>query len=115
MKDGFNASIENKRSGSEAIVDQYDASYYLQDCGGHESFNINGPGGSSDPRILSVLSLVSLGRKGRLLDLGCGRGEISLQAALNGFDCTGIDYSEDAISISREGQGCFPSLRDSLR
>lgn len=115
VKDGFNASIENKRSGSEAIVDQYDASYYLQDCGGHESFNINGPGGSSDPRILSVLSLVSLGRKGRLLDLGCGRGEISLQAALNGFDCTGIDYSEDAISISREGQGCFPSLRDSLR
>lgn len=115
VKDGFGSTFQNDESGSEALVDQYDASYYLQDCGGHESFNRNGPEASNDPRILSILSLVSLGRKGRLLDLGCGRGEVSLQAALNGFDCTGIDYSEDAISISREGQDRFPSLKDKLR
>ena len=115
VKDGFGAPFQNDGSGSEALVDQYDASYYLQDCGGHESFNRNGPEASSDPRILSILSLVSLGHKGSLLDLGCGRGEVSLQAALNGFDCTGVDYSEDAISISRGGQDRFPSLKDKLR
>lgn len=115
VKEGFGSTSQNEESGSEALIDQYDASYYLQDCGGHESFNRNGPEGSCDPRILSVLSLVSLGRKGRLLDLGCGRGEIALQAALNGFDCIGVDYSEDAISISREGQNRFPSLKDKLR
>ena len=115
VKDGFGDLFKNEGSGSEVLVDQYDASYYLQDCGGHESFSRNGPEATSDPRILSVLSLVSLGRKGKLLDLGCGRGEVSLQAALNGFDCTGVDYSEDAISISRAGQGRFPSLKDKLR
>ena len=42
VKDGFGDLFKNEGSGSEVLVDQYDASYYLQDCGGHESFSRNG-------------------------------------------------------------------------
>jgi len=115
IKDEYSNSFSIEGEGSDALVAQYDSSYYLDDCGGHESFNRNGPEASSDPRILSVLSMVSLAKNGKLLDLGCGRGEIALQASLHGFNCTGIDYSSDAVSISMKGLKRFPELIANLR
>lgn len=38
----------------------------------------------------------------RALDLGCGTGVVSLALARRGFDVTGIDHSEDMLSIARQ-------------
>lgn len=39
---------------------------------------------------------------GRALDAGCGTGNFSVFLAKNGFDVTGVDYSEKAIAVAKE-------------
>jgi len=41
-------------------------------------------------------------RKGRLLELGCGSGNITLWLAARGYNAFGVDISETAISWARE-------------
>jgi ubiquinone/menaquinone biosynthesis C-methylase UbiE len=57
---------------------------------------------------------------GRVLDSGCGTGELAMMAAERGFDATGIDVAESAIRIAREravdrGLGCEFIVGDVLR
>lgn len=99
---------------SEALVACYDQNYYLNDCGGHESYRRNGPERIEDPRLLSILALLSLKEGGRLLDLGCGRGEITFQAARHGYRATGLDYSEESIAIAEKKLEASPELHDRL-
>jgi SAM-dependent methyltransferase len=40
--------------------------------------------------------------RGRVLDAGCGTGELALMAAARGLDATGIDAAPTAIKIARE-------------
>lgn len=40
-------------------------------------------------------------KPGRALDIGCGRGENAIMLAMSGFDVTGIDLIEDAISDAK--------------
>jgi len=40
-------------------------------------------------------------KPGRALDIGCGRGENAIMLAMNGFDVTGIDLAEIAISDAK--------------
>lgn len=46
-----------------------------------------------------------LGRKGRLLDVGCGIGELLWAAKESGWDYVGIDPSKQFIEIAREKLG----------
>lgn len=48
------------------------------------------------------LSLTGLSRKrgGRVLDLGCGVGGVSLELAARGFSCVGVDLCPTAIEIA---------------
>jgi SAM-dependent methyltransferase len=39
---------------------------------------------------------------GRVLDVGCGTGELALLAAARGLDATGVDSSSRAIAIARQ-------------
>lgn len=39
---------------------------------------------------------------GHALDAGCGTGNFSLFLANNGFEVTGVDYSEKAIAVAKE-------------
>ena len=85
---------------SGSIRDTYDASYYLRDCGGWESFGESGGRELRDPRLRSVFELAMLRQPRSLLDLGCGRGEIAFKAAQMGCQVTAIDYSRAAIDIA---------------
>lgn len=40
-------------------------------------------------------------KAGKLLDLACGTGELSVRFAQQGFDVTGIDLSEDMLSVAQ--------------
>jgi SAM-dependent methyltransferase len=49
------------------------------------------------------------GFKGRLLDLGCGGGDLCLQAALLGLDATGVDLAEGMIAEAEARKRSLPS------
>lgn len=107
-------TVENVFNSSE-LIPLYDSHYYLNACGGCYAYIQDGAHHSSDSRILSLLAVVfSHHQEGRLLDLGCGRGEVCVKAAIGGFECTGIDYSKDAIAIAKKGLPDLPEIADKL-
>ena len=80
----------------------YDRDYFLAECEGHEEFLRTGG------RVLPERLQIALGLAGsvaglRVLDLGCGRGELLRHCAVNGAtSAVGLDYSEDALALSAE-------------
>lgn len=95
---------------SEHLQSFYSADYFLRDCGGFDSFAQHKGLIVSDERLTSLLDLLFARKPGRVLDLGCGRGEISIQAAIAGCRVTAVDYSESAIAI---GEEAFDQIRNS--
>ncbi|MCX7661107.1 MAG: class I SAM-dependent methyltransferase, partial [Candidatus Omnitrophica bacterium] len=74
--------------------------YYLSDCEGYRQFK------TTKAKILSkrlkrILSLAEIRPGMRILDIGCGRGELVLHSGLLGVSF-GIDSSEDALKIAYE-------------
>ncbi len=49
-----------------------------------------------------LLSFLPESGNKKLLDIGCGTGEITLELKNKGFDVTGIDFSEVAVKKARE-------------
>ena len=98
---------------SEQLRNAYTESYYLLDCGGFDSYKKSRGLQLEDPRLRAVAQLTSLAPRGRALDLGSGRGEISLFLARNGYEVTAVDYSRSAIDLAIEAERTTadPSLR----
>lgn len=80
----------------------YDSEYYLTNCGGWETFSLNHGRSLVDDRLSAMLDLAVIDNPRKVLDLGCGRGEITRHLASMGSDVVALDYSEDAIQIARE-------------
>lgn len=55
-------------------------------------------------RFLRLIDEVSrrLGRTGRWLDIGCGCGDLLLEARGRGWECSGIDCSPCAVAMTRQ-------------
>jgi 2-polyprenyl-3-methyl-5-hydroxy-6-metoxy-1,4-benzoquinol methylase len=92
------------QTGSLALRDTYTTIYYTRDCGGYDAFARNGGKRLDDLRLQSVASIARLKQTGRVLDLGCGRGELAYYFARQGYTVTAIDYSEHAIALT---ESCF--------
>jgi 2-polyprenyl-3-methyl-5-hydroxy-6-metoxy-1,4-benzoquinol methylase len=99
---------------SEHLQSFYSADYFLHDCGGFDSFAQHKGLIVSDERLSALLDLVFAREPGRVLDLGCGRGEISIQAAIAGSSVTAIDYSKSAIAIGKEAFAEMPHPCESV-
>jgi ubiquinone/menaquinone biosynthesis C-methylase UbiE len=84
----------------------YDRDYFLSEiCEGWERFREDR--GVSFNKAKQVEALGP--RPGRrVLDAGCGRGEVLLACARRGAEVAGVDYSEDAVEITRETLRKFP-------
>lgn len=97
------------------IRDSYDRKYYLTDCGGWSDFAANRGRLLSDSRLITLLDLALMGNPRRLLDLGCGRGEITRQAARQGCTVEAVDYSADAIAIALAAVNEEPAISHRVR
>lgn len=83
------------------VRDSYERDYYLLDCGGFEDFIKHGGRFLTEPRLQSIAALASIAPRRRVLDLGCGRGELTYYFASRGSEVTAIDYSESAVELAR--------------
>lgn len=61
----------------------YHREYYLEDCEGHREFARH-RGLRPSRRLKKVVELLRVRKGDRVIDLGCGRGEVALQLSLAG-------------------------------
>lgn len=85
----------------DALEGAYNSEYYLTDCGGYDTFH-SSSGMILDSRLGTLLDLVDPREEDIILDVGCGRGELSYQLSKFAKKVVGIDYSQDAIQIAKE-------------
>jgi SAM-dependent methyltransferase len=91
----------SKVSSSGELKSLYTSSYYLEDCGGFEEYKHDKGLSLSNSRLRAVSDLADLAPVGRAIDLGCGRGELSIHLARLGHEVTAVDYSESAVAMAR--------------
>ena len=85
----------------DELSEAYDETYYLTDCGGYDEFQ-SSHGKELDIRLRNMLTLVDPRPKDIILDVGCGRGELSYHLSKFCQRIIGIDYSKDAIRLAKE-------------
>jgi SAM-dependent methyltransferase len=90
------------RRGVQTYVkpDLYDRTYFLGHCGGHEVY-AESQGERLDARLSVILQMGRIQSGMRILDLGCGRGELVRHAAQMGAVVWGLDLSQEALGISK--------------
>lgn len=88
-------------SGYSELETSYSEDYYLNDCGGYDDFKKSN-GKVIDQRLQDVFYLVNPLKDDKILDIGCGRGELTYALASSGADVIGVDYSEAAIKIAQK-------------
>lgn len=79
----------------------YDQGYYLESCGGVEFFKRFGAE-VLKPQMALAFKEARVEAGMRVLDVGCGRGELLLHVRRAGAFGTGVDYSPQALSLARE-------------
>lgn len=77
----------------------YTEEYFREACEGCEEFS-ESQGERLSTRLARSVALAEIQPGMRVLDLGCGRGEILLHCARLGATAYGVDYSAVAVSIS---------------
>jgi len=97
--------------------DEYDAHWIEETWGWDtpESF-IKTRGANLRPRILASLELADMKPGMRILDVGCGRGEVVLYCARQGVHAVGIDYSREAIGLAEKARAAHsPEEQEHMR
>lgn len=79
----------------------YTREYYLTKRHGSDEFVASG-GAALSPIHQRLLDWAGPRPGRRILDVGCGCGELVIQAALAGASAVGADYSPDALELARE-------------
>jgi len=76
--------------------EEYTTEYYLTDCEGFRDFS----SGGISARHKKVLAYLEVKPQQRVIDIGCGRGELVRECNRLGAWAIGIDYSPAAVRIS---------------
>jgi 2-polyprenyl-3-methyl-5-hydroxy-6-metoxy-1,4-benzoquinol methylase len=106
------AHTRTGRKDSAPLRETYTSAYYLQDCGGFDQYaRTGGRRIDEDAWLLAVAAVAGLKTSGRILDLGCGRGELAHYFAERGFEITAVDYSEATIELVEQTFRDEPNLR----
>lgn len=92
----------------------YTREYYERYCQGYEEFQQT-RGQVLPSRLLIPLRLGALKPGMRVLDVGCGRGELLIHVAQQEAFACGLDYSREAVIIARETiAGAASSLQKNI-
>ncbi|MBI4423299.1 MAG: class I SAM-dependent methyltransferase [Elusimicrobia bacterium] len=84
---------------------RYTDDYYAGRCGGAEFFERYGAE-VLKPQLAYSLSRAGLAAGMRVLDVGCGRGELLLHVRRAGARGIGTDYAPAALRLARKVSGC---------
>ncbi len=79
----------------------YPRRYYLDDCEGHQLFRSTS-GRRLSRRLRKVVNLLAAKPGERIVDVGCGRGEVALQVARRGARAVALDPSPSAVRLTSE-------------
>lgn len=79
----------------------YDEEYFLTSCEGYEEF-IDSEGEHLSRRLRHSFDIAEVTPNMRILDVGCGRGEILRHCIHLGIEAYGIDYAEVAAKMTRQ-------------
>src|SRR5262245_40351507 len=90
--------------------DLYDQEYYLSDNEGFLEFK-QGLDGNIHDKFKRVLRLIDIKESQKILDIGCGRGEMVYYAAAKGAKVLGLDYSSSAVALAGEVIKSLPPQR----
>ena len=79
----------------------YTQEYFLTACEGYDIF-LESEGQHLSRRLRDAFAMAEVESGMRLLDVGCGRGEIVRRCLNMGVEAFGIDYAEVATSMTRD-------------
>ena len=82
----------------------YDKTYYLESCEGYEQF-VATQGRILSDRLRWILAFLDVHPGMRVLEIGCGRGELIVWLRYQGVEVWGIDYSYAALSLAKQTLG----------
>ena len=85
----------------------YSRAYYLSDCEGFREFHKTW-GRKPSRRLAKCIELLGPHPGQRIADLGCGRGEVALNAAVRGAQVVAVDGSPNALTLLREAVNRWP-------
>jgi SAM-dependent methyltransferase len=91
----------------------YDAAYYFGSCEGYAEFIASGGAHLSD-RLSQAVAAAEIGPGMRVLDVGCGRGEILCHCAAQGAQVYGVDYAPVAVAMAHGLALSEPQIRDAV-
>jgi SAM-dependent methyltransferase len=91
--------LDRDRYEQPVTADLYDESYFLSACEGYREF-ISSEGRHLSRRLEQAFQVAEVAAGMRVLDIGCGRGEILRHCARLGAKTYGIDYSPVAARIA---------------
>ncbi|MBI4394835.1 MAG: methyltransferase domain-containing protein [Candidatus Omnitrophica bacterium] len=83
----------------------YDKNYYLNSLPGIEYLNHL----DLDPALRGTIKFGKISSGQRILDFGCGRGQLAIALAKKGCEVLATDFSQDAINFAREYVKQFPN------
>ncbi|NBD36729.1 MAG: methyltransferase domain-containing protein [Chloroflexi bacterium] len=89
-----------ERSSGAVPSTLYDEQYFLNVCEGYEEF-LSSEGAYLSRRLAEALTEAGIAPGMKVLDVGCGRGEILRRTTELGAQAFGIDYAEVAVRLSR--------------
>lgn len=78
----------------------YTEEYFRSACEGYDEFN-SSEGAHLSRRLSAAFALAEVKPGMRVLDVGCGRGEILRHCAALGADAYGVDYAPVAVQMSQ--------------
>lgn len=81
----------------------YTKQYYLNDCFGAETFKKTS-GKELPEKIQKFIANIHIKKGMRILDVGCGRGDLAFYLARHGASVVGIDYAQAAIAIAEHAR-----------
>jgi ubiquinone/menaquinone biosynthesis C-methylase UbiE len=93
--------LGDDRSQQSIDSERYDESYFLSACEGYREF-VASEGRHLSRRLEQAFDVAGVASGMKVLDVGCGRGEILRHCAERGAKAYGVDYSAVAVRIASE-------------